>query len=169
MKYRNAVLAFAASSTLIALSGCGMLGGSEGEDGDSGTEASPVGDEIRSWDPCEVLDNNQPIVDFMQIQAIDAPDGKFTSSPYGDGLDAQALTCLGLVDVSTYELIDGTENVNEGEVSVGIIPWDTEEDAQLSYEERTGPDQDRRAEGGAGFEFTGKKNSPENGTRESSS
>jgi hypothetical protein len=158
MKYRNAVLAFAASSALFALAGCGALGGGEGDDGDNGTEGSPVGDEIRSWDPCEVLDNNQPIVDFMQIPEINSPDGKFTSAPYGEGLDAQALTCGGLVIASTYkEELYGDDITNEGEVSVGIIPWDTEEDAELSYEERTGPDQDRRAESGAGFKFTGEE------------
>ena len=126
MKYRNAALAVVASSTLLALTGCSALTGGDGDDGGNGTEGSPVGDEIRSWDPCEVLDNNQPIVDFMQIPEINSADGKFTSAAYGTGLDAQALTCGSLVIASTYyeELYDET-GTNEGEVSVGIIPWDT--------------------------------------------
>ncbi|WP_026923451.1 hypothetical protein [Glycomyces arizonensis] len=142
---------------MLALTGCSALTGESSDGGGDAAEGSPVSAEIKSWDPCEVLDNLQPIVDFMHIAEINSSDGQLTSAMYGEGLDAQALTCFGMVIASKFETIYDETKFNEGEISVGIIPWDTVEDAELSYEERTGPDQERRAEGGAGFEFTGEE------------
>ncbi|HEU5127811.1 MAG TPA: hypothetical protein VFU12_07475 [Glycomyces sp.] len=138
------------------MTGCNAITGDSSDDGDS-ADASPVSAEIKSWDPCEALGDLQPIVDFMQIEEINSADGQLTSAMYGEGLDGQALTCFGLVIVSTFEEYDGYEAMNEGEISVGIIPWDTVEDAELSYEERTGPDQERRADQSEYFEFTGEE------------
>jgi hypothetical protein len=156
MMSRNVAGGLTAGLAVLALTGCNAITGDSSDDGDS-AEASPVSAEIKSWDPCEVLGDLQPIVDFMQIEEINSADGQLTSAMYGEGLDGQALTCFGLVIVSTFETYGGTETPNEGELSVGIIPWDTVEDAELSYEERTGPDQERRTEQSDSFEFTGEE------------
>jgi hypothetical protein len=150
---RNVAGGLTAGLAVAAVAGCGAITGGS----DDSAEASPVSTEIKSWDPCEVLDDLQPIVDFMQIEEINSADGQLTSAMYGKGLDGQALTCFGLVIVSTFETYDGLESLNEGEISVGIIPWNTVEDAELSYAERTGPDQERRANLSEYFEFTGEE------------
>jgi hypothetical protein len=155
MMSRNVTGGLTAGLAVLALAGCGALTGDSGDD--DSAEASPVSAEIKSWDPCEVLDDLQPIVDFMHIEEINSADGQLTSAMYGEGLDGQALTCFGLVIASTFETVYDETKLNEGEISVGIIPWDTVEDAELSYEERTGPDQERRADQSEYFEFTGEE------------
>ncbi|WP_199034234.1 hypothetical protein [Glycomyces salinus] len=139
---RSATIRLIASSGILAVlaAGCGD-GDGEGEDGDNGENGSgdtsnPVTEEMRSWDGCEVLDDLQPIMDYMQIEAIQGDEG-FNSSRYGEGLDQQAATCSGQVTVSSWEYSDGTPRVNDGELWVSIIPWDTEEEAQASYQARS--------------------------------
>lgn len=149
MRIAKPIMAALAGMAVLATTGCDLLGSE-----DTANEASPNGAAIRSVEPCQVLDDLQPIVDFMGILEITSGGGELTSAPYGKGLDAQAATCFGMTVVSEFDTIYDETNSNEGEISVGIIPWDTVEDAQLSYEERTGPDQERRTTLSESFAFT---------------
>ena len=154
MNARNPVATATAGLAVLALAGCNVLGDDSSDDGmGSDSKASPVADEMRSWEPCEVLEGLQPIIDFMGIVEVDSSDGELAGAMHGDGMDGEALTCFGLVVVSEYETIYDETKSNGGEISVGIIPWDTEEEAELSYEERTGPDQERRTDQGENFEL----------------
>jgi site-specific DNA-cytosine methylase len=99
---------------------------------------------MRSWDACEVLGDLGPLHDFMEILEVRSADGDYASSPLGSGTDAQALTCQGLVNVSEYykEVQDEYE-VNQGEIRVGIVPWDSVEEAEASYIDRSVTDHER--------------------------
>ena len=137
---KSVSLRLIASGGVVAVLAASCSGGSsdDGGDGDngSGDSANPVAEEMRSWDGCEVLDDLRPIMDYMQIEAIQGSE-TFNSTSYGQGMDQQAATCSGLVTVLTWEMIDGDPRPNSGELWVGVVPWDTEEEAQANYEERS--------------------------------
>jgi hypothetical protein len=144
MKAWRKLMIAAVGSTALLAGACSQ--GQDGGDSDSSEESagSAVAEQMRSWDACEVLDGLQPVRDYMQIAAVE--DGELASNPYGSGMDQQALTCNGLVTVSTFTMATGTEMTNDGELWGGIIPWDTEAEAEESYVERTVDDQEAQAE-----------------------
>lgn len=125
--------------TALLASACSEDGGDADPTEESG--GSAVAEEMRTWDACEVLDNLQPIFDYMQIEGVRGGDS-LSSSPWGSGMDQQATTCNGLVTVNTFPLSDGATSSNEGELWVSIIPWDTEDGAKASYIERSVDDQE---------------------------
>jgi len=141
MKAWRKFMIAAVGTTALLASACSQDGG----DSDSPEEpggGSAVAEEMRSWDACEVLDNLQPVWDYMQIEAVQGGEDSLASTPWGSGMDKQAATCNGLVTVSTFTMSSGTEMVNDGELWGSIIPWDTEAEAEESYVERTVDDQE---------------------------
>lgn len=140
---KSASVRLLASAGVIALiaAGCGTSANGDG-DSSSGNEANALAEEMRSWDACEVADNLQPIWDYMQIEAVQGSDA-FNSAAWGTGMDGEALACNGLITVSSWTRLDGTNRVNDGELWLSIIPWENEAQAEESYEERTGEDIER--------------------------
>jgi hypothetical protein len=142
MKAWRKLMIAAVGSTALLAGACSEAGGNADSPEESGGNA--VAEEMRSWDACEVLENLQPVRDYMQIEAVQGGE-ELTSSPWGSGMDQQALTCSGLVTVSSFTMASGTEMTTDGELSGGIIPWDTEAEAEESYVERTVDDQEAQA------------------------
>lgn len=141
MKLASARLVALGGAVAMFAAGCGAMGGNDdGDDPTSGeSEANPLAEEMRAWPGgCDVLDNLQPIVDYMQIEEIDG--GSLNNNAWGEGMDGEALTCNGLVTVSTWERIDGSVNENDGELWGGIVPWENEDQAKESYVDRTQDD-----------------------------
>lgn len=137
MKFANGRLAALGGAVLLLAAGCNALSGDDaGGDGTDGGSTDPLAEEMRAWPGgCEVLDNLQPIVDYMQIQEIDG--GSLNNNAWGEGMDGEALTCNGLVTVKTFELPNGSTNERDGELWGGIVPWENEDQAKDSYTERT--------------------------------
>ncbi|RRR99457.1 hypothetical protein [Glycomyces terrestris] len=137
MKFANGRLVALGGAVLLLASGCNALsGGDSSGDGTDGGTTDPLAEEMRSWPGgCDVLDNLQPIVDYMQIQEIDG--GALNNNAWGEGMDGEALTCNGLVTVKSFELADGTISENDGELWGGIVPWENEDQAKASYTQRT--------------------------------
>src|SRR5690606_35333627 len=143
MKSTSARLLASAGAFALIAAGCGTS--TDGDDdpgsGDEvgGGETNALAEELRSWDACEVADNLQRIWDYMQIEAVQGSD-PLTSTEWGAGMDGEALSCNGLVTVSSWTRLDGSNRVNDGELWLSIIPWESEEQAGESYAERTGED-----------------------------
>jgi hypothetical protein len=128
----------ATGAAALLLSGCGLLdrGGDTSGDangGDGGSE-NPVYTEMASWDACEVLDNLQPITDYMGIQGYGSSTstgGEPGNSEIGNTWDPDAIGCGDLIYLGNYEGLGMS-----GEIKVKIIPTESEEEATVAYEER---------------------------------
>ncbi|WP_133884111.1 hypothetical protein [Glycomyces sp. NRRL B-16210] len=121
-----------AGATVLLLSACSGDGSeSNGTDGDSGG-GDPVASEMRSWEPCQILGDLQPIVDFMGIKEFtatvsgtDAPD----SAGWGEStLDPEALVCGAGIDLGPIDNMPAN-----GTLSVKIVPLEDEAQAEESY------------------------------------
>jgi hypothetical protein len=138
MKQTIAKTLTAAAATTLLLSGCGLLdrGGdtSGGTNGDDGGSDNPVYAEMASWNACEVLDNLQPITDFMGIEGYGsstATGGEPGNSEIGNTFDPDAMGCNGLINLG-----DNDGSTASGELQVKIIPTESEEQATTTYEDR---------------------------------
>lgn len=121
----------------LLLAGCSPDGGDDSGNGDgNGSEGGdPVATEMRSWEPCEVLDNLQPFVDFMGITEFTTSPGEFIpdSAGYGEAsLDPDAIICG--ANIALPDITEGTSG--RGVLTVKIAPFDNEEQATESYNGR---------------------------------
>lgn len=136
MKLANARLIALGGAVALFASGCNAISGGDDGEGSDGGETNPLAEEMRSWPGgCEVLDNLQPLVDYMQIEEIGG--GSLNNNAWGEGMDGESTTCNGLVTVSSFELPDGSTRTNDGELWGGITPWENDDQAKESYTERT--------------------------------
>jgi hypothetical protein len=124
-----------AGATALLLTACNS-GGSADDDA-SGNSASqdPVYAEMASWDACEVLDDLQPITEYMGIEgwgSTTAEGGAPGSSQIGNTFDPDAMGC-GSSIVNFGENVVGNAG---GELLVKIIPTENEEQATAAYTER---------------------------------
>ena len=133
---RNLIKTFAtAGAAALLLAACGDDGGSSADDG-SGSDKSqdPVYAEIASWNACEVLDNLQPITDYMGIVGwggTTAEGGEPGNSEIGNTLDPDSIGCNGLINLGKSE-----GAASGGEIQVAIIPTEGEEQSISTFEER---------------------------------
>lgn len=126
----------AAGAAVFVLTGCSLITGEpDGSSNGSGDGSSddPVYTEMASWDACEVLNNLQPITDYMGIQGYGSSTsagGEPGNSEIGNTFDPDAIGCNGLIYLGNYE---GTMN---GEIEVKIVPTENVEQATAAYEDR---------------------------------
>ena len=133
---RNLIKTFAtAGAAALLLAACGDDGGSSADDG-SGSDKSqdPVYAESASWNACEVLDNLQPITDYMGILGYGSSTdegGEPGNSEIGNTLDPDAIGCNGIFYLGSYQDLGMS-----GEIQVKIVPAESEDQARSSYSDR---------------------------------
>lgn len=151
----TAIVALAAA-TLLALVGCG--GPEDYEPGlvDDGIDTdSEVGSYsvMAEWDGCTALQDIQPVVDYMGIVGWGSL-GLVTAGIPG-GLDGEAFNCGGHAELPSYHLsnsvVERKELPGSGWIDVGVIPWDSDEEATESFAERVTMLQDSLATGGTEY------------------
>ncbi|MEU6859024.1 hypothetical protein AB0B28_09175 [Glycomyces sp. NPDC046736] len=128
----------AAGAAALLLSGCGLVGGDDdsGDDtgnGDGGGNA--VYDAMTTWDACEVLNNLQPITDYMGIEGYGSlsSGGNLVPSTakIGNTWDPDAIGCNDLIYLGKNAGVGGN-----GELKVKIVPTENEEQATAAYTDR---------------------------------
>jgi len=123
----------AAGATALLLTGCSD-GGNPANGNETGTE-DPAFAEMTSWDACEVLDGLQPIADEVGIVgwgSATAEGGEPGTREYGNTWDPDAVGCGNLVNLGENEGLGAS-----GELGVGIIPAESEDQAASLYQERS--------------------------------
>lgn len=126
-----------AGAAALLLSGCGVFGSGEdtGDDtgnGDGGGNA--VYDAMTTWDACEVLNNLQPITDYMGIQgygSLSAPGGEPSTAKIGNTWDPDAIGCNDLIFLG-----QNVGQIANGEIKVKIVPTEDDDLATSTYQER---------------------------------
>ncbi|HEU5129731.1 MAG TPA: hypothetical protein VFU12_17260 [Glycomyces sp.] len=138
--------AFAATGAAALLLTACDSGGSTDDDG-SGHAASqnPVYTEMSTWDACEVLDDLQPITDYMDIKGYGSSTsegGEPGSSKLGNTFDPDAIGCSNLIYLGSYEGMGMS-----GEIKVKIVPTENENQASAAYEERVASAESKAGQG----------------------
>ncbi|WP_205326014.1 hypothetical protein [Glycomyces sp. YM15] len=135
--------------TALLLAGCSPDGDNGDGNGNGPEGGDPVATEMRSWEPCEVLDNLQPFIDFMGITEFSTSPGEYIpdSAGYGEAsLDPDAIICG--ANIVLPDVTEGTSG--RGVLTVKIVPLDNEEQAIESYNGRApnavGPVENIRSE-----------------------
>ncbi|HEU5129356.1 MAG TPA: hypothetical protein VFU12_15335 [Glycomyces sp.] len=127
--------AFAATgAAALLLTACNSGGDTDDGSGDTASQ-NPVYAEMSTWDACEVLDDLQPITEYMGIEgwgSTTAQGGEPGNSEIGNTFDPEAIGC-GSSIVNFGENVVGNAG---GELLVKIIPAEDEEQAAAVYEER---------------------------------
>ncbi|GAB3994322.1 hypothetical protein GCM10029992_08360 [Glycomyces albus] len=123
-----------AGAVALLLAACSDDSGSS-DDGNGSDEAQdPVYTEMTSWNACEVLDNLQPITDYMGIVGwggTTAEGGEPGNSEIGNTLDPDSIGCNGLINLG-----DNQGTAAGGEITVSIVPTESEDAGASAYEER---------------------------------
>jgi hypothetical protein len=153
MKHTIAKTLTAAAATALLLSACQQGSASDNGSEDAGGD-DPVYAEMASWNACEVLDNLQPITEYMGIQGYgssSSPGGEPGNSEIGNTLDPDAIGCNGLIYLGSYEGLG-----MDGEIQVKIVPTEGEEEASAAYEARLSAAESSasQGEGAATTEFS---------------
>lgn len=139
MKLAIAKTVTAAAALLLALTACSEDAGSNGGTGDGGED--PVFAAMKTWDACEVLDNLQPITDYMGIEgygSLTSAGGDPVTREYDTTWYPDAIGCGNLIYLGSQDGI----GVN-GEIKVNILPAEDENQASAFYAERTSLGKDR--------------------------
>jgi len=129
--------AAATGAAVLLLSGCSLFQRGEDTAGDGNGENgsdNAVYNEMASWNACEVLNNLQPITEYMGIQGYgssSATSGEPGNSELGNTWDPDAIGCNGLFNLGSYEGLP-----MGGEIQVKIVPTESEEAAKAAYDER---------------------------------
>jgi hypothetical protein len=147
---RTILKTFAATgAAAMILSGCSLFDRDSETSGDTSGEDSgsdnAVYNEMASWDACEVLDNLQPITDYMDIQGYGsstATGGEPGNSEIGNTFDPEAIGCNGLIYLGSYEGLP-----MNGEIQVKLVPAESEEQATTAYEDRVSAAEAESAQG----------------------
>ncbi|WP_026925343.1 hypothetical protein [Glycomyces arizonensis] len=132
----------ATGAAALLLTACQSEDGSGGDDGSSGDSASenPVYTEMASWNACEVLDNLQPITDYMDIKGYGsstAEGGEPGNQEIGNTFDPEAIGCGSIIYLGSLEgASSGNSFGMSGELKVKIIPTEGEDQAAAAYEDR---------------------------------
>jgi hypothetical protein len=133
MKHTTAKTLTAAAATALLLSACQQGSASDNGSEDAGGD-DPVYAEMASWNACEVLNNLQPITDYMGIVGYGgstAQGGEPGNSEIGNTLDPDAIGCNDLINLGSYEGLP-----MGGEIQVKIVPAESDEQAAAAYEDR---------------------------------
>jgi hypothetical protein len=130
MKRQLAALATAA----FLLSGCSLLGqGDDSSNSDDDSSDNAVYNAMTTWDACEVLNNLQPVTEYMDIQGYGSSSagGEPSTAKIGNTWDPDAIGCNDLIYLGSWESLG-----MDGEIKVKIVPTESEEQATASYEDR---------------------------------
>ena len=134
MKSARGRLLTLGSAAVLLVSGCSILDQGGGEESGGTDISSGLIGEMRTWGGgCELLDDLSPIVEYMQIEDASGLAG----NGYGQGMDQQSLSCNGLVVLRTVESLSGDAIESDGELWGAVVPWNTVEEAEESYVDRT--------------------------------
>ena len=135
---RTLIKTFAVAGTAaLLLSGCGLLERDSGtsSDGEDGGSDNAVYNAMTNWDACEVLDNLQPITDYMGIEGYGSSTSGGRDVPstakIGNTWDPDAIGCNDLIYLGPNAGTGGS-----GEIKVKIVPTENEEQATAAYEDR---------------------------------
>lgn len=137
---RTILKTFAATgAAAMILSGCSLFDRDSETSGDTSGEDSgsdnPVYSDMTSWDACEVLGDLQPITDEMGIQgwgSLTASGGTPETREYGNTFDPDAIGCGNLISLG-----DSEGYASGGEISVAIVPAESEDQAATVFSERS--------------------------------
>ncbi|WP_030144522.1 hypothetical protein [Glycomyces sp. NRRL B-16210] len=126
----------ATGAAALLLSGCGLLGDdASGDDTDGGNGGdNAVYDAMTTWDACEVLDNLQPITDYMGIEGYGSntgTGGEPSTAKIGNAWDPEAIGCNDLIYLGSLQGFG-----MNGEIKVKIVPTENEEQASATYRDR---------------------------------
>jgi hypothetical protein len=124
----------AAGAAALLLTACDSSGSADDDASGDSASQDPVYTEMASWDACEVLNDLQPITEYMGIEgwgSITAQGGAPGNSEIGNTLDPDALGCNGMINLGDNEGMGAG-----GELNVKIVPAESEEGAVAAYEER---------------------------------
>jgi hypothetical protein len=129
---------FTATGAALLLAGCNAGGGTadDSASGDTGGD-DPVYAAMSGWNACEVLDNLQPVTDFMAIEGYGSSTsegGEPGNSEIGNTFDPDAIGCNGLISIAAEKYAD---MMGGGEIKVKIVPTEGEDQAATTYEERS--------------------------------
>jgi hypothetical protein len=125
----------------LLLAGCGGGGdtppsGSTDGGGDGSTGGTTAGSSfsvMEDWEGCEALDDIQPIQDYMGV--VDLGSSGLVTSKIGAGLDGEAFTCAAMANLAPYEDA-GREYPGNANITVGGVPWNSEEEATENFQSR---------------------------------
>lgn len=123
-----------AGAAALLLAACGDDSGSSDDDNGSDEAQDPIYTEMTSWNACEVLDNLQPITDYMGILGYGsstAEGGEPGNSEIGNTLDPDAIGCNGVFYLGSYQDLGMS-----GEIQVKIVPAEDEDQASSAYSDR---------------------------------
>ncbi|MDN3239911.1 hypothetical protein [Glycomyces tritici] len=144
MRLAVAKTATAAAALLLALAACSEdAGGNNDGTGDGGED--PVFAAMKTWDACEVLDNLQPITEFMGIEgygSLTSAGGAPATREYDTTWSPDAIGCGNLIYLGSYEGLG-----MDGEIKVSIIPAEDEDQASTAYADRAGAAESNAAGG----------------------
>ncbi len=123
-----------AASAILAILGATACG-SESEPPD---DTAPSGSlaVMSDWIGCEVFDELAPVQEYTGAVGTD---GELLSDGLGEGIDAEAATCSGLLDLATFEDTQGTFDYSatgDAAVRVGLAPWSTDAEAEANFTDR---------------------------------
>jgi len=142
----------ATGAAALLLSGCSLF--QRGEDtagdgnGDGDGSDNAVYNEMTSWDACEVLNNLQPITDYMGIEGYGSSTstgGEPSTAEIGNTWDPDSIGCNDLISISAADEYAST--MGGGEIKVKIIPTESEDQATAAYEDRVGAAEAESAKG----------------------
>jgi hypothetical protein len=122
----------ASAAVLIVLTACSENAGSNGGTGDDGED--PVFAAMKTWDACEVLDNLQPLTEYMGIEgwgSTTASGGEPQTREYDSTWYPDSIGCGNLISLG-----ESAGSASGGEVGVGIAPAEGEDQAAAAYAER---------------------------------
>lgn len=92
---------------------------------------------MEDWKGCWALDDLQPLQDYLGVESIGG-DGLIDAA-MGEGLDGEALTCSGSLNLATATIGDDDLSVTDtgqATVQMGVVPWESKEIAAENYAER---------------------------------
>ena len=142
MTHKTMLLKVAASAGAAALllTGCS---GTEDPSGSGDTSAPKKGTGLvavmEDWKGCWALDDLQPLQDYLGVESIGA--NGLINAAMGEGLDGEALTCSGSLNLATVTIGDedlSVEHTGHATVQMGVVPWESEEIAAENYAKRLG-------------------------------
>jgi hypothetical protein len=122
----------AAGAAALLLASCESSSADDSSEDSSSQD--PIYTEMASWDACEVLDDLQPLTDYMDVKGYGsstAEGGEPGNSEIGNTFDPEAIGCNGLFYLGSYEGMNMS-----GEIKVNIVPTENEDQASTAYTER---------------------------------
>ncbi|GAB3992386.1 hypothetical protein GCM10029992_01200 [Glycomyces albus] len=109
-----------AACAAIAMLGAAACGDGSEPPADSAPSGSLA--VMSDWIGCEVFDELAPVREYTGAVGTD---GELLSDGLGEGIDAEAATCSGLLDLATFEDTQGTFDYSatgDAAVRVGLAP-----------------------------------------------